>query len=97
MRIKPKEIQGSKEKCFACDQTLGSHAPCIAYTADGQRVHVGRDCFGHVQRWNERGGYQPSKGGPKLYLASLAKDVMKGISIEDMEEILIKVWRSHFG
>lgn len=51
-------------KCFACDKPLKGvwH---LADTRDGQVVYVGSEC---AKRINEQ-GYQPPKGGPKLYPA----------------------------
>lgn len=53
------------EKCFACDKKLGG-MPELADTRDDQLVYVGRDCAAKIRAAGER-GYQPSKGGPKLY------------------------------
>lgn len=54
-----------KEKCFACDRRLGNKPMTVA-TSDGQRVLVGSDC---LRRIVDAGadGYQPPKGGPKLF------------------------------
>lgn len=62
------------ERCFACDHKINNpnnskHSPCSAYTSDGQRVYVGAECIKHIQYWNARGGYQPPKGGPRLFLS----------------------------
>lgn len=58
------------EHCFACDKRINNpndsrHSPAVAWTSDGQRVYVGRECIKSVAYWNERGGWQPPKGGPK--------------------------------
>lgn len=60
------------ERCFACDHKINNpndskHRPYLAYTSDGQRVYVGRECFHSILYWNDRGGYYPPKGGPPLF------------------------------
>lgn len=54
------------DKCFACDKGLGEN-PALIQTLDGQTVYVGRECFSLIKRAGEH-GYQPPKGGPRLYL-----------------------------
>mgnify|MGYP001607889396 CR=1 FL=1 len=53
-------------KCFACDRKLGRN-PILADTRDGQTVFVGSECWKLIKASGEA-GYQPSLGGPKLYL-----------------------------
>jgi hypothetical protein len=53
----------SKGKCFACDRRLGRN-PYRAVTADKQIVFVGSECYKNIK---DESGYQPPKGGPKLY------------------------------
>ena len=53
------------ERCFACGKELKS--PNLVDTRDGQTVYVGPECFAKVREAGES-GYQPPKGGPKLYL-----------------------------
>lgn len=53
-------------KCFACERPLFSRAHLVD-TRDAQRVYVGLECFQQIQEAGET-GYQPPKGGPKLYL-----------------------------
>jgi hypothetical protein len=53
-------------KCFACDRKLGRN-PCLADTRDAQIVYVGSECFKLIKAAGEV-GYQPPKGGPRLYL-----------------------------
>ena len=55
------------ERCFACGRPLGSN-PTLVDTRDGQLVYVGPECFGKVASGNPNGGWQPPKGGPRLYL-----------------------------
>jgi hypothetical protein len=52
------------KKCFACDRRLGRN-PRHAATSDGQAVAVGSECYKLIGP----DGYQPSKGGPRLYRA----------------------------
>lgn len=56
------------EKCFACGRPIttdrGMH---LVDTRDGQLAFVGGDCFAKV-RAAGADGYQPPKGGPRLWL-----------------------------
>lgn len=54
-------------KCFACDKPLKGvwH---LAATRDGQVAYVGPEC----RRKITEAGYQPPKGGPKLYPAKVS-------------------------
>lgn len=53
-------------RCFACARKLGKN-PNIADCADEQTVYVGAECFNLIRKAGEA-GYQPPKGGPRLYL-----------------------------
>lgn len=53
------------DKCFACDRKLGK-SPMLVDTHDDQFVYVGRDCGRLITAAGES-GYQPPKGGPRLY------------------------------
>lgn len=53
-------------RCFACNKTLGK-APALVGCKDEQTVYVGRECFKAIEAAGEQ-GYQPPKGGPRLYL-----------------------------
>lgn len=53
-------------KCFACDRKLGSN-PFVADTRDSQFVYVGSECFKYIKTAGDD-GYQPPKGGPRLFL-----------------------------
>ena len=55
-----------KNRCFACDRIIREEKPAIADTRDGQGVYVGNECLKKILRAGES-GYQPPKGGPKLY------------------------------
>lgn len=52
-------------KCFACDRALGKF-PHLVDTRDQQLVYVGRECY-HLICYAGDVGYQPPKGGPRLY------------------------------
>jgi hypothetical protein len=54
----------TKEPCFACDCPMNSKylVRCI----DEQTVFIGSECFKRV-RTAGADGWQPSKGGPRLF------------------------------
>lgn len=55
-------------KCYACDKTFRKTGRRVLVdTRDGQHVFVGTDCFAKVCIAGDA-GYQPPKGGPRLYL-----------------------------
>lgn len=59
-------------KCFACDKLIMKE-PRNARTFDGQHVLVGPECakkIPHVHKGREH-GYQPPKGGPRLFNMAL--------------------------
>lgn len=71
------------KKCFACDKpiTAGVINPetlsidpmgFMVDTRDDQTVEVGPECYKKVKAGGEA-GYQPPKGGPKLYLIKETK------------------------
>lgn len=53
------------DPCFACGRALG-RTPMIADTLDGQLVFVGRECGREIEAGGKN-GWQPSRGGPRLY------------------------------
>lgn len=55
----------SADKCFACDRKL-SRSYALVDTRDGQTVYIGSECFKLVVAAGDK-GYQPPKGGPRLY------------------------------
>lgn len=57
------------ERRFACDRKLGNNSPKLVDTRDDQRVHVGIECYRLVKAAGAA-GYQPPKGGPRLYLCA---------------------------
>jgi len=52
--------------CFACDRPLG-RSPQLVDTRDAQLVYVGAECFKKIRTAGDS-GWQPPKGGPRLYL-----------------------------
>ena len=56
----------SKWRCFACDRIIQRKVPFQADTRDDQIVYVGPECFKLVSAAGDA-GYQPPKGGPRLY------------------------------
>jgi hypothetical protein len=65
------------EKCFACDLPLGEN-PKLADTRDDQLVYVGTNCYALIKAAGEE-GYQPPKGGPKLYVVKDEGDTLNPI------------------
>lgn len=61
-----KVLSDDERKCFACDRKLGG-SPQLVDTRDDQHVFVGAECFGLIVAAGNK-GYQPPKGGPRLYL-----------------------------
>lgn len=60
------------DRCFACDKPLLTPA-ILADTRDAQVVHVGPDCAKKIAKAGDA-GYQPPKGGPRLYPIRSRKD-----------------------
>lgn len=54
------------ESCFACGRKLRG-TPRLVDTRDDQLVYVGPDCYKKIMA-AEPGGYQPARGGPRLYI-----------------------------
>lgn len=57
------------EHCFACGKQIkldDECEPACADTRDGQIVYVGPECWRKIQKADTL-GYQPSKGGPRLW------------------------------
>ncbi len=52
-------------KCFACGKKLGKN-PKEVDTRDDQVAFVGDGCYKLIKQSGEE-GYQPPKGGPRLY------------------------------
>lgn len=59
-------MTGPQLRCFACDCMIRRKAPYQVDTRDSQIVFVGPECFKLVMAAGEK-GYQPPKGGPRLY------------------------------
>ena len=60
------EAARRRERCFACDRIIRSKNPMRADTRDAQVVFVGSDCHRKIMEAGD-GGYQPPKGGPRLF------------------------------
>lgn len=57
-------------RCFACDRKCGKN-PHVAITVDvAQVVYVGNECYKNIGPE----GWQPPKGGPRLYRGVFAPD-----------------------
>lgn len=65
MKYPDVEKHNSDEKCFACGKKLGED-PTLVDTRDGQTAYIGSECAKFVSQAGES-GYQPPRGGPKLY------------------------------
>lgn len=57
------------DRCFACGRPLGAAKPVEADTLEDQRVIVGPECARHIRAAGEH-GWQPKRGGPRLYQLS---------------------------
>lgn len=55
----------SGERCYACDKQI-RNTPYLVDTRDAQVVFVGPECFKRI-RDSGPDGYQPPKGGPRLW------------------------------
>lgn len=55
------------ERCFACSRKLkDGEIPKRVITSDGSVQYVGPECAKKVEKAGQ-GGYQPPKGGPRIY------------------------------
>jgi hypothetical protein len=55
----------SFERCFVCDKPMRSTHRVV--TEDGaQHPFVGPECYRHIRKCGDS-GYQPSRGGPRLF------------------------------
>ena len=71
------EARVDNGSCYACDKKLGSKPPHEVYTADGQMQWVGSECHQKIRKAKES-GWQPSKGGPKLFHKKPLKEDLGG-------------------
>lgn len=63
-------------ECFACGRKTGK-TPQLVDTRDDQLVYVGSECFKLIKAAGE-GGYQPPKGGPRLWLSAPVRRETRG-------------------
>lgn len=54
------------KRCFACGRVITAEPPPMADTRDGQLVYVGPECMRRIVTAGDE-GYQPPKGGPRLW------------------------------
>lgn len=59
-------------QCFACDKIINK-SPEKVFCKDAQWVYVGPECFRKIAQANSP-GYQPPKGGPRLYISNPNED-----------------------
>jgi hypothetical protein len=61
------EAEERRKRCYACDKLHASVEYVL--TEDGaQTVPVGPSCYAKVRKLDKHGGYQPPRGGPRLFL-----------------------------
>lgn len=60
-----------REPCFACGKRMARSGYLVG-CKDDQTVFVGPECLRHIKEAGEN-GYQPPKGGPRLYLLQFTK------------------------
>lgn len=62
-----KYVRDGTEVCFACGRKIGKREKMYdADTRDDQRVFVGASCMKKIKAGGV-GGYQPERGGPRLW------------------------------
>lgn len=59
------------DRCFACSKRLGK-TPKLIGCKDDQTAFVGSECFKCIAAAGEQ-GWQPPKGGPRLYLLQFTR------------------------
>lgn len=67
------------DKCYACGKQLTAKyleesSNCIADTKDAQLVYVGKECMRKIMASGSK-GYQPPKGGPRLFQLGMNKPI----------------------
>ena len=65
LQVTPMIVREERQDCFAYGRKLGTN-PALVDTRDDQFVFVGRECLKQIEKAGET-GYQPPKGGPRLY------------------------------
>lgn len=69
--------------CFACGQRLRSWQAAYMEDDDQQAQPVGSDCFRHIIQGGAQ-GWQPPKGGPRLY--QNRDDARRAAGMQDTDE-----------
>lgn len=82
-------VDSSPAKCFACGRKLGA-SPRWADTRDDQRVLVGRECAKPIEHAGEH-GWQPPKGGPRLYPLIRWTDAPRGSAGHAKEKLVCQI------
>lgn len=65
-----------RQRCYACDRPLGK-TPHLVTCLDEQTVYVGSVCYSLIMQKGLT-GYQPPKGGPKLYTLEMKAKLLRG-------------------
>ena len=81
----------SVDNCFACGRPLLGLVLRRVDTRDDQTVFVGPECFQKVARADEA-GYQPPRGGPRLYLLRARRLRKRVEELERRENKLRNRW-----
>lgn len=67
-----REINAMERRyCFACDRPLKAGGYLVG-CQDDQTVYVGALCLSQIKNAGKK-GYQPPKGGPRLFLLAYTK------------------------
>jgi uncharacterized protein (DUF169 family) len=66
-----KHHHGGGETCYACGKKMRGRSNDVV-TSDNQAQCVGSDCLKHIRRGGAE-GFQPKRGGPRLYLPDFKK------------------------
>lgn len=65
------------DPCYCCGKLMKYRTAAI-YTSDGQPQWVGLDCYKHIVSAGKI-GFQPKRGGPKLFKENPNPDAYHGI------------------
>lgn len=67
-----------REPCYACGRPLRGRGRLVG-CKDDQAVYVGSDCFRMIRNAGTE-GYQPPRGGPRLYLLEFTRHAHLALS-----------------